>query len=360
MMTLRCSVISCYNNSKKAADVEHLRAEQDITNNWNTDIRNPLVSIICIAYMHEKFIEDALRGFLRQKTEFPFEILIHDDASTDKTADVIREYTSRYPNIIRPILQVENQLSKGISPENILEEKARGQYLAYCEGDDYWSDQSKLQKQVDFMNSHSECTICGHRVKVYNHELSRYKGVSSSCRRGTSTLEEYLVTDKPCLPTLSIMYSRNMINTRSNHMFKQVSYSDYLFKILCAKQGKIGFINEIMGVYREHQNSMTHNNPASYAKKRIQNFECMRRNFCEYDDIFLRKLIHARLLLAFSCYSSERRIRLDKAHRVKGLSCANRMYYYKTLIFLYIGHVLFVKHPKLGAFIKSYIRCSIS
>lgn len=116
-----------------------------------------LVSICCLAYNHENFIRDCLDGFIIQKTDFDFEILIHDDASTDKTADIIKEYEALFPKIIKPIYQSENQYSKGIGVSaNFNFPRAKGKYIALCEGDDYWIDPYKLQKQVDFLEVNSD------------------------------------------------------------------------------------------------------------------------------------------------------------------------------------------------------------
>jgi glycosyltransferase involved in cell wall biosynthesis len=121
-----------------------------------------LVSICCITYNHEKYIKDALDSFIMQKTNFNFEILIHDDASTDKTAEIIREYELRHPNLIKPIYQAENQYSKGVKVGKFNIERAQGKYIAVCEGDDYWIDPYKLQKQVDYMSANPECLMCVH------------------------------------------------------------------------------------------------------------------------------------------------------------------------------------------------------
>lgn len=124
----------------------------------------PFVSICCITYNHEPYIRECLDGFLMQKTDFDFEILIHDDASTDKTADIIREYELKYPEIINPIYQTENQYSKGVRPINKFNfERAQGKYIAMCEGDDYWTDPFKLQKQVDFLEANVDYVLAGHK-----------------------------------------------------------------------------------------------------------------------------------------------------------------------------------------------------
>ena len=120
-----------------------------------------LVSICCLAYNHEAYIRDALEGFVNQQTNFRFEVLIHDDASTDRTAEIIRRYEQRYPDIIKPIYQTENQHSKGVAISATIQyPRARGKYIAMCEGDDYWIDPHKLQKQVDYMQAHPDCRLC--------------------------------------------------------------------------------------------------------------------------------------------------------------------------------------------------------
>ena len=121
------------------------------------------VSICCAAYNHENYIRQTLDGFLMQKTNFPFEIIINDDASTDKTADIIREYEKKYPDIIKPLYQTENQYSKREIVRSFLYSRANGEYIAMCEGDDFWTDPEKLQKQVDFLDSHPEYSACVHK-----------------------------------------------------------------------------------------------------------------------------------------------------------------------------------------------------
>lgn len=124
-----------------------------------------IVSICCVTYNHEKYIAQCLDGFLMQKTTFAFEILVHDDASTDSTADIIRAYSEKYPDVIKPILQTENQYSKGVKISAVFNyPRAQGKYLALCEGDDYWTDANKLQKQVDFLETHPDFVGTAHNV----------------------------------------------------------------------------------------------------------------------------------------------------------------------------------------------------
>ena len=127
----------------------------------------PLVSVYCLAYNHEKYIRETLEGFMRQKTDFSYEVIVHDDASTDGTANIIREYAEKYPEIIKPIIQTENQYSKGLLIfHSFIYPHIRGKYLAVCEGDDYWCDEYKLQKQVDWMEAHPDYSLCAHNSKI--------------------------------------------------------------------------------------------------------------------------------------------------------------------------------------------------
>ena len=125
------------------------------------------VSVYCTAYNHEKYIRNALEGFIKQKTTFKYEVIVHDDASTDNTASIIREYEEKYPNIIRPIYQTENQYSKGIDfIKNDICPLMRGKYVAVCEGDDYWTDELKLQSQYDGLEKNPTCFYCVHKVNT--------------------------------------------------------------------------------------------------------------------------------------------------------------------------------------------------
>ena len=133
---------------------------------------NPLVSISCITYNHAPFIRECFEGFLMQKTDFEFEILVHDDASNDGTAEIIKEYEQKYPHLFRVIYQTENQYSKGIRGmmARFNFPRARGKYIALCEGDDYWTDPYKLQKQVDFLEGNEDVVVSGHDAYIINEK----------------------------------------------------------------------------------------------------------------------------------------------------------------------------------------------
>lgn len=129
-----------------------------------------MVSVLCTAYNHEKYIRECLDGLVMQKTSFKYEVLINDDASKDHTADIIREYELRYP-VIRAIYQKENQHSKNIPiTSGILLPQARGKYISFCEGDDCWIDPYKLQKQFDAMEANPQICVCLHKVRVIQED----------------------------------------------------------------------------------------------------------------------------------------------------------------------------------------------
>lgn len=134
-----------------------------------------IVSICCLIYNHAPYLRECFEGFVMQKTNFPIEILVHDDASTDGSQEIIKEYTAKYPTLFKPIYQKENQYSKGIGVSVTYQfPRAKGKYIALCEGDDYWTDPYKLQKQVDFLEVNLDYILCCHRYKIYNQDLNSW------------------------------------------------------------------------------------------------------------------------------------------------------------------------------------------
>lgn len=243
-----------------------------------------LVSICCITYNHAPYIRQCLDGFVMQKTNFQYEILIHDDASTDGTADIIREYESKYPGLIKPIYQIENQYSKG---KNISATynwpRAIGKYIAQCEGDDYWTDPLKLQKQVDFLESHPEYSMCFHRAEIKIQGVDRSK-CGARCEYVQD--KEYSATDlfaEWIVPTASIVYDRQRVNQYSIKHPKWATRGDIILVLKCAHVGKVWGMSDKMSVYRMQPNSVSHNpkyrNPETY--KLPNHFRCIYINFPE-------------------------------------------------------------------------------
>ena len=135
-----------------------------------------LVSISMLAYNHAPWIEQAIMSIVNQKTEYPFRLYVHDDASTDGTAEIIQRLAEKYPDKITAILQKENQYSKGVNiTQGIIRPKMKGEYIALCEGDDYWVDEYKLQKQVSYMESHPDCSLCFSDAMVVDTDGNRIR-----------------------------------------------------------------------------------------------------------------------------------------------------------------------------------------
>ncbi len=137
---------------------------------------DPTVSIICETYNHESYIRTCLDSLLAQETQYPFEIIVHDDASTDGTPEIVADYARLHPSVVKPILQKENQLSQDRNPFDLAAEIAKGKYLACCEGDDFWLDPSKLEMQISYLESHPECTFCFTNAQYFDDATSTFTG----------------------------------------------------------------------------------------------------------------------------------------------------------------------------------------
>jgi glycosyltransferase involved in cell wall biosynthesis len=216
----------------------------------------PLLSILCITYNHEKYISDALDGFLMQQTSFPYEIIIHDDASTDGTAEIIKKYEQEHPKLIRAIYQTENQYSQGIIVEEPLYRMARGKYIAICEGDDYWIDAQKLQKQVDFMMTHPDCSICYHKV-LFKYENDEEKNHIFPEFTGDILFSREEFFGRYISATCSIVIENNYVDELFK-IGKKTGTGDIALAYFFATKGKVGYLDDLMGVYRLHDQSVYH------------------------------------------------------------------------------------------------------
>lgn len=220
---------------------------------------NLMVTVNCLVYNHEPFLRQCLDGFVMQKTTFKFEVIVHDDASTDRSADIIREYAERYPNIIRPVFEKENQYSKGVTRELlhiIFVPKCSSKYIAYCEGDDYWTDPLKLQTQVDFMERHPEFVVSSHLHDVYNERTKELFHEDSFCNfeyitENKSEYFEYTYFDGWFTHPLTCMY-RNEKVLRDIPAEKYPYFIDTVFFYYVLRGKKGALLNNNMAVYRIH------------------------------------------------------------------------------------------------------------
>lgn len=215
-----------------------------------------MVSVYCLAYNHEKYIKDCLEGFVKQKTNFKYEVIVHDDASTDNTANIIKEYADKYPDIIKPILQKENQYSQGIYIiDKFIDPVLKGKYVAICEGDDYWCDMHKLQKQIDILENHPEYVACAHQTKTINSSTGDVSLYSKLKQSGIIDIEKILRDRGPVYHTSSLCYRKDNFEKKPAFCYIVKGISDYSTGIALALKGNIYYLNEIMSVYRQFTES---------------------------------------------------------------------------------------------------------
>lgn len=217
---------------------------------------NPLVSIHCLVFNHGPYIRNAIEGFLMQETSFPFEILIHDDASTDNSASIINEYATKHPHLINPLYQKENQYSKGVDVTYDFQiSRALGKYIAICEGDDYWTDPKKLQKQVDFLENNPDFGLVYTDFdKLFNNSGTIRKSLFKNGEEVPYTEFEDILENKPYLAPCTWVYRKEFTPQ------KRGNYTDWSYTILLdiAKESRIKYLDDTTAVYRLLPESASH------------------------------------------------------------------------------------------------------
>ncbi len=255
----------------------------------NNDV---MVSICCITYNHEKYIAQALEGFLMQKVNFKYEIIIGDDCSTDNTKKIIEEYILNYPGMIH---LVKNTTNVGcIKNQNKIFSMATGKYIATCDGDDYWTDSLKLQRQVDFMEDNKNCAICCHYTQVIN-EAGELVYENPSPVALEFTYEDVLLGKKEETRISSMLIKNNYLIRQISHQqwYYETHGSDTFFKLytVAHSQGKIYVLPQVMAVYRLHRNGVWSMIDAKARKnKMISDFNILINNF-NYSAHYKRKLL---------------------------------------------------------------------
>ena len=250
-------------------------------------IDTPLVSIVCNTFNHVDYIRQCLDGFLMQETNFSIEILVHDDASSDGTAEIVREYEARYPGLIKPIYQTENQYSKGVKVTLEYQySRVKGKYIALCEGDDYWTDPLKLQKQVDFLETHKEFVMCSHVVDSYieDEHIQKKWGVQDAQEYNISTLIYGLWLFHP----LSVVFRFNAIDVEKYHRYKSSKDMTLFYHLLSA--GKGYYMSDNMAVYRKHSGGIW--TSSSFTERMMSNYHYTK-------DLY--DVEHSDLALAYMC-----------------------------------------------------------
>lgn len=247
-----------------------------------------LVSIRCLVYNHEPYLRQCLEGFVMQKTNFRFEAIVHDDASTDGSAKIIREYAEKYPDIIKPIYETENQYSKHDgSLARIMNTACRGKYIAMCEGDDYWIDPLKLQKQVDWLETHPDCNLVFSNAYIHFEEGASPRMAKNFNKEGRP--QDRLVKEdmQDCDYTFEETWNKWFHPTASWVFRKEILFSDIYKKFqsipttfggsvkirnACSYLGKIHSFSTPMCVYRIHRGGVTQDIDVDYSYFFIDDF----------------------------------------------------------------------------------------
>ena len=316
-----------------------------------------MVSIICNTYNHEKYIKDALDGFIMQKTSFGFEVLIHDDASTDMTAKIIREYEKNHPQIIKPIFQTENQYSKSIPISLTFNyPRIKGKYIAICEGDDYWTDKYKLQKQFDAMELHPEIDMCAHAANVVDSDTKKIiNKIAPSDSDAVFKPENVILGGGSFVSTNSLFFRKSLINTLPE--FRKVLMLDYTLQIHGSLRGGMLYLKDNMSNYRSlSTNSWTrtmNSNPEKYykhIKKEIKMLETLdlETNYM-YTDTIYKKLKNVKIEFLYLKRFLHQKIRKDDF----------KIFYYaplkwKSKILFASNKMLYTLLQKISSFIKTY------
>ena len=212
---------------------------------------NILVSIVCITYNHVRFIKEALESFLKQETNFPIEIILVDDCSTDGTNAICDEYAAKHPMVVRCIRTERNV--GGVENERRAIEAAKGKYIATCEGDDYWIDVRKLQKQVDFMESHPEYSVTWTRYEKFNQVENRYytDGNDDLFRGGKEYIDitTHMFLHRWMTQYLTMVFRRSAYDNSWCNKYHYFRDSHQFYHLL--QNGKGAILNFIGGVYRQ-------------------------------------------------------------------------------------------------------------
>lgn len=268
----------------------------------NMDIK---ISVLCTAYNHEKYIRQCLEGFVMQKTEVPFEVIIHDDASTDGTIDIIREYEEKYPEIIKPIYQGENQYSKNVDIiSKILLPIAEGEYIALCEGDDFWCDPYKLQKQYNAMKNNLECHMCVHTVNWISESGVMLKKTWPEYIVDTGVIDSLDFLKLGYFQTNSYFLRKKdyLLYAKKSPQFVKTIFEskvgDQALLLYFANLGPVYYFSDAMSCYRTNSIGSWTSRHNNNIKQKILHFKTMEKalnEFNEYSNYKFLDIINERI-----------------------------------------------------------------
>lgn len=231
-------------------------------------MNNPIVAIQCLVYNHEPYLRDCLGGFVSQQTNFPFVAIVHDDASKDNSAAIIREFAEKYPDIIIPIYETENQYRKPngalMNIMNTAIDKTGCKYIAICEGDDYWTDPLKLQKEVDILETNQELMACVTNTCMVDNNgnllETKKENVVQGNKEGIYNIYDFFKEPQHQYPTATIVYRvRNLDEIRRKFKHTENAFlGDWTLWIIIHSYGAFYYLDEVTAAYRINPTSLTH------------------------------------------------------------------------------------------------------
>lgn len=266
-----------------------------------------MVSILMPTYNHVKYIGDAIEGVLSQKTEFGIELIIHDDASTDGTTKIVEEYARKNTQIIKLLKEDENQYCKGVFIFDQMLSHASGKYVALCEGDDYWIDEFKLAKQISFLETHHDYSMCIHNAWQQNEKTKEKTLINTFETEGSYPLEKQVICGLGSKFPATASYVYRMEYARSfPDEFKLNLVGDYPIRVYNASKGNVYYFMEPMSVYRYLSNGSYMSNICEHAEKYIEYIQSITKLYSiinrylefRFDDIYTKKIISDYLGLA--------------------------------------------------------------
>lgn len=227
-------------------------AEDELVAGWNGSTDAPLVSICCTTFNQVDVVDDAIRGFLAQRTDFPFEVIVHDDASTDGTADVVRRWAATYPRVVRAVVQEENQYTRTGRTLTHVVPFVRGDLVAICEGDDYWTSPYKLQRQVDGLGRHPGVELCVHPAWKITYPTGRVSAMARAAKTEmVVTTDDLIARRYGRMPMASLLMTRpaldRYLDFREIH---DVAVGDVFLAILASAESGALLLPKLMSVYR--------------------------------------------------------------------------------------------------------------
>jgi len=244
------------------------------------------VTVVTTTYNQEKYIGQALEGMLMQKTNFPFKIVISNDCSTDKTGEVLEGYRKKYPEKIE-IIENKNNLGAMGNFIHTLSQIKDTEYVALCDGDDFWTDESKLQKQIDFLDNHKDFNICFHKSRLFYQNKEKEESIIPENVEEVTTIEDLVKSNY--IVANSVVYRWKFNDEDLEKIFpSDIVPGDYYIHLLHAQDGKIKMINEVMSAYRRHEEGMWWSNDNENKEKFTLEYGRKFLNFYNAADCYIK------------------------------------------------------------------------